>query len=75
MRYLTATSGAIFMFLSCLAVSYLFMAILPTHFQGVLAVRSGAIYFTISPVVLTGIILGITAGWLAFRHTMRRLTI
>ena len=75
MRYVTATSGAGFMFLLFLVGSYLVMAILPDAYQGTIAVRSGSMYYKISPVVLTGIILGMTAGWLAFRRALRRAAI
>jgi hypothetical protein len=74
MRYVTATIGAILIFVGCVVGCFVLTAFRP--FQGVFTVSLGAITFTIrNPVAFAGIPLGLLAAAHSFRSTLKRYAI
>jgi len=70
MRYVTATIGAVFIFVACSVVGFLLTAFEP--FQGVVTLPLGVVTITGNPVFLVGIVVGIPAAVHSFRSTLKR---
>ena len=71
MQYVTATIGAVLMFVGCV-VGFFLLSAFPV-FQGKIMVPLGSVSFTIeNPIAFAGIPVGIFAAVHSFRSTLRR---
>jgi hypothetical protein len=72
MRYITATIGAVFIFVAVVLISILVNWFLPPTMQRPIAISLGLISFWATPSILIGFPLAGTAAVHSFRSTLKR---
>ena len=72
MRYVTATIGAIFIFVAIILVGFLVNAFLPPSLQQVITLPLGPVFISANVSVLLGFALALPAAIHSFRSTLKR---
>jgi hypothetical protein len=72
MRYVTATIGAIFIFVAVIAIGFVVNAFLPPALQQVVTVPLGVFFLRANPSVLIGLGLALPLAVHSFRSTLKR---
>jgi hypothetical protein len=72
MRYITATLGALFIFLGVILVGFIANRFLPPALQQPVVIPLGTVSFWCSPSLLVGLALGTLAAVHSFRSTLSR---
>jgi hypothetical protein len=70
MRYVTATIGAMFVFVAVLVVSFVLNAFVPPAFQAA-RLHLGAVVVWGSPIVLLGFVVAVVAAVHSFRSSLK----
>ncbi len=72
MRYVTATFGAVFIFVAIILVGFLVNVFLPPPLQRVISLPLGPVFISANVSVLLGFALALPAAIHSFRSTLKR---